>query len=81
MKFSVNWLREFVELPANVDELLTFAGVEIEGIEQRGLTVDHVVVGQINASAKPVTEGAVSPRWNRRPMQVIKRRAMNSRLR
>ena len=34
MKFSVNWLREFVELPASVDalaELLTIAGVEIEG--------------------------------------------------
>src|SRR5947208_3873871 len=31
VKFSVNWLREFVDLPASVDELadlLTFAGVE-----------------------------------------------------
>ncbi len=52
MKFSVNWLREFVELPASVDELaglLTFAGVEIEGIEQRGGSFEHVVVGQINS--------------------------------
>src|SRR3954469_13216159 len=52
MKFSVNWLREFVELPASVDELadlLTFAGVEIEGIEQRGGNFDNVVVGQINS--------------------------------
>ncbi len=55
MKFSINWLREFVELPASVEELsdlLTFAGVEIEGIDQRGLDLDHVVVGQINASAQ-----------------------------
>jgi phenylalanyl-tRNA synthetase beta chain len=55
MKFSVNWLREFVELPTNVDELadlLTFAGVEIEGIEHRGLDLDHVVVAQINASSQ-----------------------------
>jgi phenylalanyl-tRNA synthetase beta chain len=39
-------------LPANVDELadlLTFAGVEIEGIEQRGGNFDNVVVAQINA--------------------------------
>ena len=39
MKFSVNWLREFVELPANTEELanlLTLAGIEIEGIEKRG---------------------------------------------
>lgn len=55
MKFSVNWLREFVELPAKTDELadlLTFAGVEIEGIEQRGSDIPNVVVGQINASSQ-----------------------------
>ena len=52
MKFSVNWLRELVELPTNVDELadlLTFAGVEIEGIEQRGTDIPNVVAAQINA--------------------------------
>jgi phenylalanyl-tRNA synthetase beta chain len=55
MKFSVNWLREFVELPANVDELaelLTLAGIEIEGIEKRGANFDRVVVAQINASTQ-----------------------------
>ena len=55
MKFSVNWLREFVELPASVDELaelLTLAGVEIEGIEKRGANFDHVVVAQITASSQ-----------------------------
>jgi phenylalanyl-tRNA synthetase beta chain len=53
MKFSVNWLREFVELPSNVDELadlLTMAGIEIEGIETRGANFDKVVVAQIKAS-------------------------------
>src|SRR5260370_21299370 len=55
MKFSVNWLREFVDLPPSVDslaELLTLAGVEIEGTEQRGANIDTVVVAQINASAQ-----------------------------
>lgn len=55
MKFSVNWLREFVEFPSNVEELanlLTFAGVEIEGIEQRGADIPNVVIGQINASSQ-----------------------------
>ena len=45
MKFSVNWLREFVELPSNVDdlaELLTMAGIEIEGVEKRGANFDHL---------------------------------------
>ena len=55
MKFSVNWLRELVEIPANVEELadlLTFAGIEIEGIEHRGLDIENVVVAQINASSQ-----------------------------
>jgi phenylalanyl-tRNA synthetase beta chain len=55
VKFSVNWLREFVELPASVEELadlLTFAGMEIEGIEKRGANFDKVVVAEIKASAQ-----------------------------
>lgn len=55
MKFSTNWLREFVELPASTDELadlLTFAGVEIEGIEHRGGDFANVVVAQIRESVQ-----------------------------
>ena len=55
MKFSVNWLREFVELPPTVEELaelLTLAGIEIEGIEKRGANFDKVVVAQIIASTQ-----------------------------
>jgi phenylalanyl-tRNA synthetase beta chain len=54
MKFSVNWLREFVELPSSVEELaelLTMGGVEIEGIEKRGANFDKVMVAQIKESA------------------------------
>src|SRR5437016_8741959 len=50
MKFSVNWLREFVESPPSIDalaELLTMSGVEIEAIEKRGADFDCVVVAQI----------------------------------
>jgi phenylalanyl-tRNA synthetase beta chain len=53
MKFSVNWLREFVELPPSSEalaELLTMSGVEIEAIEKRGADFDHVVVAQITDS-------------------------------
>ena len=55
MKFSLNWLREFVELPdevAQLSELLTLAGVEIEGIEARGADFARVVVAQVTASAQ-----------------------------
>ncbi len=54
MKFSFNWLAEFVALPndtAALADLLTRAGVEIEGLEQRGANFAHVVVAQITASA------------------------------
>jgi phenylalanyl-tRNA synthetase beta chain len=55
MKFSVNWLREFVELPKNPEEiadLLTRAGVETENIETRGAKIDKVIVSQIVAAAR-----------------------------
>ncbi len=55
MKFSVNWLREFVDLPKHPEEiadLLTRAGVETENIERRGANIDKVVVSQITASAR-----------------------------
>ena len=55
MKFSVNWLREFVDLPNEIEklaDLLTLAGVEIEGIEERGAKIDKVIVAQITASSQ-----------------------------
>jgi len=55
MKFSVNWLREFVDLPKHPEEiadLLTRAGIEIKRIEKRGANVENVVVSQIKASSR-----------------------------
>jgi phenylalanyl-tRNA synthetase beta chain len=55
MKFSVNWLREFVDLPKNpeeIAELLTRAGVETENIETRGARIDNVIASQITASSR-----------------------------
>src|SRR6266478_6871110 len=55
MKFSVNWLREFVDLPKNAEaiaDLLTRAGVETENIETRGAKIDKVIVSQVTASSR-----------------------------
>ncbi|HET9419087.1 MAG TPA: phenylalanine--tRNA ligase subunit beta [Chthoniobacterales bacterium] len=55
MKFSVNWLREFVDVPDSADEvaeLLTRAGVETKNIEHRGANIDKVIVAQITASSR-----------------------------
>ncbi len=55
MKFSVNWLREFVDLPKNPEEiakLLTRAGIETKNIKTRGANIDKVIVSQIAASSR-----------------------------
>jgi phenylalanyl-tRNA synthetase beta chain len=53
MKVSLNWLRELVDLPPTVDELvtlLTMAGVEVEGIETTGCAIPSVVVAEVKSS-------------------------------
>src|SRR5436190_1041339 len=55
MKFSVNWLREFVDLPKNpedIAELLARAGIETKNIETRGANIDNVIVSQITVSSR-----------------------------
>jgi phenylalanyl-tRNA synthetase beta chain len=55
MKFSVNWLREFVDLPKNPEEIaevLTRAGIETKNIEMHGAKVEQVIVSQITASSR-----------------------------
>ncbi|MCB1064013.1 MAG: phenylalanine--tRNA ligase subunit beta [Verrucomicrobiae bacterium] len=56
MNVSLNWLRDHVDFDAystqELDDLLTFAGIEVEGVESRGVDIDHLVVGQILSSEK-----------------------------
>jgi len=55
MKFSVNWLREFVDLPKNpedIADLLPRAGIETKNVEMRGANIDKVIVSQITASSR-----------------------------
>src|SRR5688572_11246416 len=51
MNVSLNWLATHVDLkgktPDELDRLLTFAGVEVEGIEVTGVASDKIVVAQI----------------------------------
>ena len=53
MKVSLNWLRELVELPSSVPQLidlLTLAGMEVEGVETHGVNIPKVIVAQIRES-------------------------------
>ncbi|MCE9610658.1 MAG: phenylalanine--tRNA ligase subunit beta [Chthoniobacter sp.] len=55
MKVSLNWLRELVELPPTVPalvDLLTLAGVEVEGVATTGVAIPNVVVAQIRESVQ-----------------------------
>ena len=53
MKISLEWLKDYVALPGSADalaELLTNAGTEVVGRENRGNIPDKVVVAQILSS-------------------------------
>ena len=51
MKVSLSWLSTHIDLSSyttpQLTDLLTFAGVEVEGVEEKGLSSDKVVVAQI----------------------------------
>jgi phenylalanyl-tRNA synthetase beta chain len=50
MKVSCNWLREYVDFdlsPTELADLLTMAGLEVEGIEEVGAALEGVVVGEV----------------------------------
>lgn len=56
MKISLNWLRDYVQLDASIDEInraITFLGFEVEGVVTTGAPkLDNVVVGEILTRAK-----------------------------
>lgn len=56
MKVSLNWLSTHVDLGSRsiseLSDLLTFAGVEVEGIEVTGVDSDLVVVAQVKESVQ-----------------------------
>ena len=56
MKISLNWLKDYVQLDASVEELtraITFLGFEVEGVANTGAPkLDNVVVGEILTRAK-----------------------------
>ncbi len=50
MRVSLNWLREYVDLPVGPDELaerLTMLGIEIEAIERPGAGMKNIFTGRI----------------------------------
>jgi phenylalanyl-tRNA synthetase beta chain len=56
MNVSLNWLSDHLDLSDHdvdaLDRLLTFAGVEVEGIEQRGIRDPQVVVARVESAVQ-----------------------------
>lgn len=56
MNVSLNWLQDHLDLSGytieQLDDLLTYAGVEVEGIEQRGLNTELVVVAEVKEAVQ-----------------------------
>ncbi|MBT8045251.1 MAG: phenylalanine--tRNA ligase subunit beta [Verrucomicrobiae bacterium] len=54
MNVSLNWLKDHLDIAhmslQEIDDLLTFAGVEVEGISQKGVPSDQVVVAEIKSA-------------------------------
>src|SRR5687768_14671278 len=53
MKVSLSWLSSHLDLAgrpvSELADLLTFAGVEVEGIHERGIRTDKIVVAQVQS--------------------------------
>jgi phenylalanyl-tRNA synthetase beta chain len=50
MKFSLRWLRRYIDLTVPVPQMLdklTLAGTEVEGVHTTGVDSPHLVVGQV----------------------------------
>lgn len=50
MNISYNWLREYApvrESPEELADILTMGGLEVEGVDEKGLSMDGVVIGRV----------------------------------
>ncbi len=56
MNISLNWLATHLDLSGKsikeIDDLFTFAGVEVEGIVSKGISSDRIVVAQIKEAVQ-----------------------------
>ncbi len=54
MKISLNWLSEYLDLDGlsvnEISDMLTFAGIEVEDLQQKGVSTPLVVVAQVKAA-------------------------------
>lgn len=78
MRISLNWLKEYVDIPVALEELvhrMTMLGLEVESVERPGSGVQDVVVGKIlSISPHPNADKLVVCKTDvgrREPLQII----------
>lgn len=53
MKVSLNWLSDHLDLTGRstqeLADMLTFSGIEVEGIESKGVRSEHIVIAQVKS--------------------------------
>ena len=52
MKFTLSWLKKYLETDASLDEIcvkLTAIGLEVEGVEDKGLALRPFIVAQVES--------------------------------
>ncbi len=55
MLVSVSWLKKYVRIPADTNSLvdaLTMAGLNVERVEKRGLSIENLVIGRVLEKTK-----------------------------
>jgi phenylalanyl-tRNA synthetase beta chain len=55
MLVSGSWLKKYVRIPADTNalvEAITMAGLNVEHVEKRGLSIDHLVIGKVLEKTK-----------------------------
>ncbi|MBI5093214.1 MAG: phenylalanine--tRNA ligase subunit beta [Candidatus Hydrogenedentes bacterium] len=78
MRISLNWLKEYIDIPVSAEELaakMVMLGIGVEAIERPGADIKNVVVGQIlSIDAHPDAEKLVVCRTNvgsGEPLQIV----------
>lgn len=55
MRISYNWLKQYIDLklsPEELEDKLTFAGIEVEGVEKTGELQKQIIISKVTACEK-----------------------------
>ncbi|MBN2830277.1 MAG: phenylalanine--tRNA ligase subunit beta [Candidatus Cloacimonetes bacterium] len=55
MRISYNWLKQYIDLkisPEELEDKLTFAGIEVEGVEKTGVLLRQIIIAQVTSCEK-----------------------------